>query len=753
MKNIKGLKYYIFGASLGVFCSLICSPVLADYNTDMTKTEPITKEEYVTGVIVDDYYDCNIPYNKTFYSIGGFSESNADSSYNMPTSMYNDYVGSRVGILDGADIGFEESGEIEGLKTYGVGQNDLIALSLPKFCFRDEALVDLREVWGYENIGKLADIVLADGTCYHGFIADLETPSFYNTSAEMKNFYECPVMKSVGNFWASYDFLFNSINGEVFRVAGEKENCLTEQAVKGNRVAYIRVYNEYASDYQGAIGSTVEKIDLLGDVEVGLSDLADELEPMYYYNDYSEDEAEPGMGNAKWVKSKFYFSTTKSIVEKHVTDFTDKESFERVMKQAGGYKKYVESLGGVFAVYAGKKQKVTIKTLGDLHALYDYVYGLIAIWGFNYACNNESSRFTPWGCSHWSGGSKYSIWGGKGKVNSTAWAHNWRCVDDKCSDNVDSGVMATTMCNGTVRCLEKKATNFSYHGKTLASKANGDSRKDFVEKVQTGCVMAQPGHIWAIGDVTDAYIEVFTTGHDLTNPAKNRIRYKKSEILSGKAGGQYFNPNKYSSLTLWKGGHRYKSDDPNPSVEIPGEGKISYTDTGKTEESSQDSNVSSQGNWVTAEENIPGLKGEIHRVSDDASVVELPDGSDLDSDERISVQVVKDNKSARQENLLAEILGTAVISIGLLILVYITLLWVFYIFDKANTLFTVSMIRVITLGRYEVSDEGNKDSLHEMTLQRMIITSLIAFIVSWAIISGGIFIVVQELLNFIKSLF
>ena len=140
-------------------------------------------------------------------------------------------------------------------------------------------------------------------------------------------------------------------------------------------------------------------------------------------------------------------------------------------------------------------------------------------------------------------------------------------------------------------------------------------------------------------------------------------------------------------------------------------------------------------------------------MSDDASVVELPDGSDLDSDERISVQVVKDNKSARQENLLAEILGTAVISIGLLILVYITLLWVFYIFDKANTLFTVSMIRVITLGRYEVSDEGNKDSLHEMTLQRMIITSLIAFIVSWAIISGGIFIVVQELLNFIKSLF
>ena len=90
-----------------------------------------------------------------------------------------------------------------------------------------------------------------------------------------------------------------------------------------------------------------------------------------------------------YSRKGLFTKKTEEIIKKHMNDFSCK-NYSSFMKSQGGYTKYVKSLGGIFAVLAGKSTKIQIKTAADFQAVAEYVYGLWTIWGPDY--NNYFSH-------------------------------------------------------------------------------------------------------------------------------------------------------------------------------------------------------------------------------------------------------------------------------------------------------------------------------------------------------------------------
>ena len=119
-------------------------------------------------------------------------------------------------------------------------------------------------------------------------------------------------------------------------------------------------------------------------------------------------------------------SETEKIIKAHQADFNS-SNWQAVLKARGGYEAYVRSLGGVFAKWIGKNANV--KTAQQFQEIAQYVFGLMAIWGFNY----NNGRFVV----RWSGGSPFYSAATDGRCN-------WGEIDELCSSAQKS---KTTNCN------------------------------------------------------------------------------------------------------------------------------------------------------------------------------------------------------------------------------------------------------------------------------------------------------------------
>lgn len=81
---------------------------------------------------------------------------------------------------------------------------------------------------------------------------------------------------------------------------------------------------------------------------------------------------------------------TQKILKKHCGDF-DCSNYVEFLKNSGGYKAYLKSLGGVFAKWAGKT--ASVKTVSEFHEIADYVFGLMYLYGFDY---NNGKLYRKW---------------------------------------------------------------------------------------------------------------------------------------------------------------------------------------------------------------------------------------------------------------------------------------------------------------------------------------------------------------------
>ena len=117
-----------------------------------------------------------------------------------------------------------------------------------------------------------------------------------------------------------------------------------------------------------------------------------------------------------------------------------------------------------------------------------------------------------------------------------------------------------------------------------------------------------------------------------------------------------------------------------------------------------------------------------------------------------SLEYVRDEMISSKNVNLFKVIQICITIIGLFLLIYITLLWVSYIFDSVNTLVDVSLIGVLTLGKYRVTGMHEDEDKHEMTPQRLLIVSFITFSVSLGIFSGFIYFLIQSVMNIISGL-
>ena len=127
---------------------------------------------------------------------------------------------------------------------------------------------------------------------------------------------------------------------------------------------------------------------------------------------------------------------TEKIIKAHQADFNS-SNCQAKLKSYGGYSAYLKRLGGVFAKWNGKNANV--KTAAQLQEIAQYVFGLMAIYGFNYNNGNFTVR--------WGGGSPFYPSANDGKCN-------WGEIDTLCSSASKS---KTTNCNFGMDSLYYKA--------------------------------------------------------------------------------------------------------------------------------------------------------------------------------------------------------------------------------------------------------------------------------------------------------
>lgn len=127
---------------------------------------------------------------------------------------------------------------------------------------------------------------------------------------------------------------------------------------------------------------------------------------------------------------------TEKIINAHKADFNSSNCTSK-LKSYGGYSAYLNRLGGVFKKWNGKNANV--KTAAQFQEIAQYVFGLMAIYGFNY----NNGQFTV----RWGGGSPFYSSADDGKCN-------WGTIDALCSK---SDKAKTTNCNFGMDSLYYKA--------------------------------------------------------------------------------------------------------------------------------------------------------------------------------------------------------------------------------------------------------------------------------------------------------
>ena len=241
-------------------------------------------------------------------------------------------------------------------------------------------------------------------------------------------------------------------------------------------------------------------------------------------------------------------SEIQEIIAAHMGDFNC-TNYEAKLKEAGGYNKYVDSLGGIFKKYRGFSGK--IETTFQLQEVCQYVWGLMSIFGFDY---NNGSKYV-----RWTGGYPFYVNGREGVSNGGK-------IDDLCGSKSKG---KTTCCNYAVDTALKKmgllpngsqvmCTQASY-GKLITSKSDlkiGDIvhfYKDpkHVFKANDTSTYKNSGwhHVVIVYDVTDTAIIVADGGSRfMTN--KGKWLYSVSKTGT-EFGGDYGTTDKWMARRIF----------------------------------------------------------------------------------------------------------------------------------------------------------------------------------------------------------
>ena len=131
-----------------------------------------------------------------------------------------------------------------------------------------------------------------------------------------------------------------------------------------------------------------------------------------------------------------FTAETEKIIKAHMNDFSY-NNCQKVLKSYGGYAAYLKKMGGVFRKYA--MEDANVKTAAQFQEIAQYVFGLMAIYGFDY---NNGTTYVRWG-------GRYPFY-----PRSVSGRCNWGQIDDLCSN---PELSKTTNCNFGMDSLYYKA--------------------------------------------------------------------------------------------------------------------------------------------------------------------------------------------------------------------------------------------------------------------------------------------------------
>lgn len=722
-------------------------PVIID-NTGHVKISPYGLSRVITDYDIDDYYDCYIPYAKSYAQIGGYA---IDTGLGEPhLSGYQEEVGGRLhGYASESDLsGCSSFIDEDGAKIYKDARGyEYYAIRSPRFWYNTDYVENRIDYSDSE--GQLVDIILSNGEVLHcvveGYTWESEDNGWCPTSSVSSLYSQteliCP----------QYSGMFHSLDGGIVSIAGkdfsisdalENKYDISEDS---NKITYIRMYNAKITD--GVSRSFKEKSYLYSDKEAIVTG--------EYTDEVLYENTSLGMGKGD-VASKFTDATQK-IVEDHCLDF-DVTTLESFMQEKGGYESYLKSLGGIFASYAGTGVKIPVKTSEDFKLACEYTFGIICMWGFDYS-NGNPSHYGRWRSGDGVTEANVTKDAFYPKGYTIPYEYKDKCAAPRDIDKIASQVDVSqkgvnTCCNYcTDLALNKMDVKLAGGAEKRPTSATIKAQRKITEKVigKPGIYDSNElkvgdlihcfnrrlteaeknnadaniggvwGHVMFVGEVDreKGTYTVYHTGHDLTNDGDYKQTIKLGNPPSGYAG--------------WLGTRILE-------IEESSEVTLDVSSSGSSSGNGSSSLVS--------EDKLDGMSGLTAKLSDNANSFLLPDNSSLTGRENTVIFIMRSNmKMSTQERLITWV-RVFIVFMGILMFLYIVILFVAYCFDIVNVFFDISLLKLVTFGKISYDSDVDKN---KMCLRRLLKYSIVLFCVGSLLVSGGVYVWVQDIYNVIRN--
>ena len=203
----------------------------------------------------------------------------------------------------------------------------------------------------------------------------------------------------------------------------------------------------------------------------------------------------------------------------------------KFLKSKGGYTKYVKSLGGVFATYAG--EKIRVKTAADIQAAAEYVWGLWTIWGPDYRVGDPDPDLI----TNWRYGASDGFYDGLPGRNSEL-SYNGSSINKQLSESTN----VRTNCNYAINTFLLSTKLKQIHGSSWGSQGKnvtGDKKVKYISDLRVGDLVyfSNDGghgyhHVALVGEVYKDYVIIYDGGSRWIRSGmfKKKLKRKKTNI-------------------------------------------------------------------------------------------------------------------------------------------------------------------------------------------------------------------------------
>ena len=141
------------------------------------------------------------------------------------------------------------------------------------------------------------------------------------------------------------------------------------------------------------------------------------------------------------------------------------------------------------------------------------------------------------------------------------------------------------------------------------------------------------------------------------------------------------------------------------------------------------------------------MAGRKSTLANEQVSIELKSRGDLSSGEAYSVATVGENLALMREANLVDTARIAVVFIGLCLVFYAVMLLVAYLFDYSNSFLEVSLVKFLTFGYLEYTDdEIAKHEKGKASSKRLLFLVVILIIIGCLFVSGGVLQKVMEII-------